>query len=249
MPITANQLEPGDVLFKHASQGAVSQAIAKGQMSHYVATVSAVKQAPVGGQAACDITHVALAAGPDDVLEFDEGGASKGQIVFGKGHGFVRGPMNLPSRRGKRYEVYHCTTPSLAATAVDKAELIWDLTHQGRPVASYGLGKMLGTALGHNQGEAMTASTFEARLDGWLREGSRSGIAALLTRKPNIQFFCSEFVSFCYLWSAAESNIGQVFGPDYILGTDKVRVAPVELYTRMDTVGRSHFVFKGTLYA
>jgi hypothetical protein len=30
MPITASQLEPGDILFKHASQGAVSQRIRQG---------------------------------------------------------------------------------------------------------------------------------------------------------------------------------------------------------------------------
>jgi hypothetical protein len=35
MPISADQLEAGDILFKHASSGFVSQKIRKGQGPHY----------------------------------------------------------------------------------------------------------------------------------------------------------------------------------------------------------------------
>ena len=247
MPISSSQLEPGDVLFKHASQGAVSQRIRKGQISHYNRTLLQTGPSPVGRDAAIDITHVALAAGPDDVLEFDEGGASKWQIVAKSGYGFVRGGMSLASRRGKRYEVFKCNDRDLAAAALDKAELIWDMTHQGNMTASYGLSSMLQTALFHRHGAAgMGQTDYERRLDSWLRDGSRA--ASVFRRKTNLQFYCSEFVSFCYLWAASETKEGRTLGAEYLFGTDKNRIAPVELYTRIETAGRSHFAFKGTLY-
>jgi hypothetical protein len=103
MPITGTDLRAGDILFKHASKGAISQAIAKGQGPHYTFTSAQTGHSPMGKAGASDITHVAMAVGPNDVLEFDEGGASKAQIVFKKGHGFVRGPANIGSRVGNRY--------------------------------------------------------------------------------------------------------------------------------------------------
>jgi len=248
MPIAASQLEPGDILFKHASRGAVSQRIRKGQISHYDRTLRETGPSPMGRDAATDITHVAMAGGPDDVMEFDEGGASKWQIVMKKGYGFVRGAMNLASRRGNRYEVFKCRDRGLAAAALDKAELIWDITHQtgGRAVASYGLSNMLGTALFHSHGSGAGQSDYERRLDSWLRDASRA--ASVFRRKTNLQFYCSEFVSFCYMWAASETKEGRTLGAEFLFGTDKSRIAPVELYVRIETAGRSHFDFKGTLY-
>ena len=245
MPITGAQLEAGDILFKHASKGAISQAIAKGQKPHYQFTSAQTGPSPMGQAAAVDITHVAMAVGPNDVLEFDEGGASKAQIVFSKGHGFVRGAVTLASRLGNRYEVFKCTTPTLAKSAVDKAELIWDITHQGPTTGSYGLKKMLKTALLHQKGPAMSTSSFEGQLDSWLKSTEPGGF---FKKKPNIQFFCSEFVTFCYLWAASESQVGQLFGVNYVLGVKTARISPVELYTRVETVGKAHFSFRGTLY-
>ena len=245
MPITSRDLHTGDILFKHASKGAISQAIAKGQMSHYQATMKKVGPSPMGA-AATDITHVAIAAGPDDVLEFDEGGASKFQIVFKKGHGFVRGPMTLPSRKGKRYEVFRCLNPALGANAADKAELVWDITHQSKITASYGLKNMLNTAVRHEKGlSASSVEFYESALDAWVK----SATGGFFSRPSNIKFFCSEFVAFCYMWAAAESKLGRIFGSEYLLGTDKVRISPVEMYTRIETAARSTFQFKGTLYS
>jgi hypothetical protein len=246
MPITAGDLQAGDILFKHASRGLVSQRIAAGQKSHYDATIRHTGPSPVGARAATDITHVALAARCNDVMEFDEGGSSTFQILFRSGHGFVRGNMTLPSRLHHQYEVFRCLNAGLAASAVDKAELIWDLTHQGGAVASYGVTKMLKTAIGHQHGpSASSVEYFEAALDRWLQSASGGGI---FHRTTNIQFFCSEFVSFCYLWAAAETKLGHLFGADYLIGTNRVKIAPVELYTRLDTVGRGTFQFRGTLY-
>ena len=49
-------------------------------------------------------------------------------------------------------------------------------------------------------------------------------------------------------WAASETKEGRNLGAEYLFGTDKSRIAPVELYTRIETAGRSHFQFKGTLY-
>jgi len=251
MPITPYQLEAGDILFKHASDSFVSKKIRDGQKSHYDKTVASTKMpGPMGRDLSVDISHVAFAVGRNDVMEFDEGGASKKQIVFGRGHGFVRGNMSLSSRAGNRYEVFSCSNQKLRDKAVDKAELIWDITHQGNNVtASYGLSKMLGTALKHNHGKAAsTSNKFEKQLNEWLEIGSRSGLSKMFTRKKNIKFFCSEFVTFCYLWAASETKRGKVLGSEYMLGVDKSRISPVELYTRVETTGKAHFSFKGTLY-
>lgn len=60
MPIVAAQLEPGDILFKHASAGFVSQRIRKGQASHYDDFVSSTGLVgPMGRDQTTDISHVA----------------------------------------------------------------------------------------------------------------------------------------------------------------------------------------------
>jgi hypothetical protein len=150
-------LKAGDILFKHASKGAISQKIKAGQAAHYHKALALLRDAPGGKptsraidegrdvagftdprgplrdapsvEEATNITHVAVALGPDDVIEFDEGGATKWEIVARSGHGFVRGDMKLPSRIGKTYEAYRCTSEGLWSKAADKASLVWDLTH------------------------------------------------------------------------------------------------------------------------
>lgn len=248
MPITAAQLEPGDILFKHSSPGIVSQAIAKGQGSHYDSALRSINIVPDGGKDfATGLTHVAMAAGPDDVMEFDEGGASTAAIIFLAGFGFVRGGMKVESRRGNRYEVFRSNNKELRAAAADKAELLWDVTHQegAKTTASYGLGKMLRTALLHQKGKRYKSEEdFENDLNAWLEAGSSKW-----KRRPNLQFYCSHFVTYCYTWAAKEIGYNGVFGFDYSIGKDKVKISPTELYVRVDQAGQSHFQFKGTLYS
>lgn len=77
--------------------------------------------------------------------------------------------------------------------------------------------------------------------------------SSIFKRKPNIKFIRSEFVTYCYLWVSSDTKYGDklsdIFGVDDFLGTDKARGSPVELYTRLETVGRSTFQFRATLYA
>ena len=248
MPIAANQLKAGYVLFKHASSGMISQKIKKGQQSHYKKTVQQTgMHSPMKMSGACSVTHVAIAAGVDDVLEFDEGGASKWQIVMGSGHGFVRGRMSLPSRAGNRYEVFECTNHDLALAAADKADFMWDLTHQGNTKASYGLNKVLHTSLRHKHGKKWTQESFREQLSEWLDDAHSSGFFGLGSGL-HIKMFCSEFAMFCYLWAAAELSGDRFNSLTALLGTDHSRISPAELYTRMDTVGKANFQFKGTLY-
>ncbi len=241
MPILGKQLKAGDILFKHADKSAISQQIAKGQSPHYDHALWAVNVVPFGGKDfATGLTHVAMAVGPDDVMEFDEGGASLFQIIFQKGYGFVRGGMKLDSRKGFRYEVYRSNNEELGPAAGDKAELLWDTVQQSGGSASYSVGKMLGTALLHWKGKKYkTVEDFEEQFDAWVKEGS----------DMNIRFFCSHFVTFCYHWAAKDIGHTGVFGFDYTIGANKVKISPAELYVRVDQMGLSHFQHKGTLYA
>ena len=258
MPITGKQLQAGDILFKHASDAAISKQIRKSQKGIHDKLVPSTGPHPMGATHAADITHVAMAVGTDDVMEFDEGGAGVAKLVFLRGYGFVRGDMTMASRKGNVYEVVRCTAPALATAAADKAELVWDITHQGDAIkGSYGLSKLAGqgaaAAVGvSNKGSSMELNDFEKKLDEWLRKGIAAK-SSIWKRKPNLKFFCSEFVTYCYLWASADIEYGgklsQIFGMDYLLGIDKVKLSPVELYTRVETVGKSAFQFRGTLYA
>jgi hypothetical protein len=287
--IGSGGLKAGDILFKHASKGAVSQKIKAGQAAHYHRALAALSDAPGGKstskaidegrdvaafpdqsgrlrdapsvEEATDITHVAVALGPDDVIEFDEGGATKWEIVARSGHGFVRGDMKLPSRTGKTYEVYRCTSETLWKKASDKASLVWDMTHTSPDAkgiqdktpltASYGLKKMLKTAivgkkLESAKGPDVSLGYFEKTLDDWMSAADRKNAGR--SANTNIQFFCSNFVVFVYLWAASEwqAEQGEIFGLDYVLGK-KASVAPVELYLRISAAGKKFFHYAGTL--
>jgi hypothetical protein len=268
-PLLPAGLAGGDILFKHASDGWISQRIRKGQAPHYQEAKQALLEAASKGEVelqrmpaeaeATDITHVAVAAGPDDVLEFDEGGASKWEIVAKSGRGFVRGGMNMPSRLGKKYEVYQCTHDGLWQNAIDKAALVWDLTHVTNAgtqqdkvqdktplTGSYGLKKMLNTAILRKRGPDVSLKYFETTLDDWLKAADKRNQGDRFAN-TNIQFFCSQFVLFCYLWAAAELQQSEKLGGlDYILG-GKASVSPTELYTRIKSAGGGFFRYKGTL--
>lgn len=246
------QLRAGDILFKHASKSKFSQKIRKKQGPHYEyavkevgATAEELRVLGVRKDFASKLTHVAMAVGKDDVMEFDEGSASKTQLVFKSGFGFVRGKMSKGSRRGRTYEVYRCTDKKLAAAAVDKAVLFWDVTHQAKHVmGSYAVHSVLdklNKSPKKGRGSPFDLKQFENNMNSWLKTGVKG-------KKTNIKFFCSHFVTYCYLWAAAEEGKkNKVQGIDYLLGTDKVKIAPVELYIRVVTKGGSAFKHLGTL--
>ena len=272
--VVPGDLKAGDILFKHASTSFVSKRIKAGQGTHYQDTKEQLidgakkndQKAREAGSAsndeemaranlpteaeAKDITHVALAGGCDDVLEFDEGGAGLTNILRSRGYGFVRGPMSTPGRLGKTYEVYRCTHEGLWQKAVDKADLVWDITHadptkkatEQPRTGSYGVKSVWATARHKDKGPAVNLNFFESTLNKWLVGDKNKNVD-----DTNIQFFCSHFVLFCYLWAAAEvQQGGTVRGLDYVLG-DKAKVSPAELYTRIKTSGWAFFTYIGTL--
>ena len=209
---------------------------------------------------ATDITHMALALGPDDVVEFDEGGAKAMQLIREQGHGFVRGPMSLPSRMGKTYEVYRCRDKALWSRAADKASLVWDMTHASDSpaakgiqdktplVGSYGVKKVVATGVFNSKGPDVSLDYFEKTVDQWLTTADRKNAGLKVNKQDtNIQFFCSGFVMFCYLWAASEwQENGDIAGLNYALGK-KGNVSPVEVYTRIRTAGQTFFSYAGKL--
>jgi hypothetical protein len=274
-------LKAGDILFKHASASAISRAIKKGQKTHYHDAVALLQSSLPKKPAdkpeddgrtvlnvrpdphsvvpsvdeAINITHMAVALGPDDVAEFDEGGASKLDIAFKSNYGFVRGPMSLSSRLGNTYEVYRCTSEGLWSRAADKASLIWDLTHTDPAAkgiqdktpltASYGVKKVLKTALLKSKGPDLAkVEDFEKILDDWLTAADNKNAGK--KADVNLQFFCSNFVMYCYLWAAAEwqAGAGTVGGLDYALGR-KAAISPTEVYVRIRAAGKQFFRYAG----
>lgn len=240
MPITASSLRAGDVLFKQAENKLIPKII-KLQQKSLLRRVGGHtnKNASRFGVSR---THVAMAAGPNDVLEFDEGGKGA-KIVFRSGHGFVRGDMAAGARAGNAYDVYECVDRSLAAKASDKAKMVWDITKTrgSRAKGQYGFSKLVQQAVAgaygiDNRGPHLSANKFEAKLNTWLKKASRGG---------KVKFFCSEFVTYAYLWAASDS--GSFAKLNEFLGTDQAKISPVELYHRVDICG--YFRFKGVLYS
>ena len=235
MPITGNDLRAGDILFKHAEKKLIPKIIKRKQAK--IVRRLAGDSDPVTSRFGISRTHVAMAAGPRDVLEFDEGG-NGAKILFRAGYGFVRGDMTAGARRGKAYDVYECINRPLATRAGDKAELVWDITRGrgSRAKGMYGFSKLVKQAVSAPRGASWTAARFEDKLQNWLTKAQRGG---------KIKFFCSEFVTFSYLWAASDS--GQFATVGQALGTDQSKLSPVELYHRVEK--NTMFRFKGVLYA
>ena len=237
MPINANELSPGDILFKHAERKLIPRIIKMKQRKILRGlTGGAGADTPIG-QAAVARTHVAMAAGPSDVLEFDEGG-NGAKIVFRSGYGFVRGDMKAGARKGKIYDVYTSSDPIVGKQAADNATLLWDITkgHGSRAKGQYGFAKLVQQAVAPKRGRSFTQADFEAKLQSWIEKASRGG---------RVKFFCSEFVTYCYLWAASQNE--KFASIDQLLRTSQAKISPVELYWRVETCG--HFKFKGRLYA
>lgn len=246
MPITARDLRPGDLLFKHASAAAISKLIRikQGKMfdkiSRAIGGVTSVTRSD-----ASDITHMAVAVGPDDVVEFDEGGAGA-KIFFSSGYGFIRGDMTPPSRKGNRYEVFRCLDDGLAATAADKALMVYDLAFSRtgggpRGFASYGVGKLAKFGLtGKGGGGTRNLQDFEREYAGWVEEAARG-------KKPKVKFICSEFAAYCYCWALLEHSRNYE-GVPWLMGIEKAITSPVEYYTRINELGQGLFAFRGTMY-
>ena len=112
MPISAKELKPGDILFKHASKTLLSAAIKKGQGSHYDKAITATSLAyiPEGyKEFATGLTHVAMAIGPDDVVEFDEVSSSRRATRCTSGSSVrISSPIAINGRR-KRSVTMGCS--------------------------------------------------------------------------------------------------------------------------------------------
>jgi hypothetical protein len=247
VPITGSQLEAGDLLFKNQTGQGIQPLIVKKQTKQVMQLATTVGMTSIGTDVA-NFTHVALAVGPDDVMEFDEGGL--GIKILKRGEGFVRGNMTMQSRRNVKYDVMRCTIPELQGLVKEKAEMLWDLSQSDSPIrGNYSLRKLAIQGVKAARGRSFNLPAFEAKLNRWLQADAEGG--RILAKKPTMNFFCSEFATFVYMWASCYlrgGSVYRVFGLDFLLGIDKYRLSPVELYTRIETVGAGSFQFKGNLY-
>jgi hypothetical protein len=244
--ISPADLATGDLLFRHASDELFSKLLRKYQGKQFDIVAQHIKDGvkTITRSQAADITHMALAAGPNDVLEFDEGGAGA-KILFGSGYGFIRGKMNLPSRRGGRYEVFRCRDEALGGAAADKALRVYDLAFSktgGGPKghAGYAVGKIVrGAIFGEIGGGRRNLADFENEYHQWVT-------TAAAGKRPKIKFICSEFAAYCYCWALLEFAKNYSSMP-WLLRIDRAVSSPVEFYTRINECGQGLFEYRGVL--
>lgn len=244
MPNVLNlcQLQRADILLKEIAPNAelISRLIGIGQRLH-VKMHTGVRSSDYAKHLGFDpskVSHVALAMGNSQIMEFDEGSGIT-EIAKFKGEGVVYDKPGKPvNRAGNSYIVIRCLNSELAERASRKAISIQ--THSATLAsASYGLRKLMGTSIFHLRG-AKVDETKINRVMGKLR-GENQGIMGM--RRANM--FCSEFVLYCYLWAAhdmgqASSNGGDI-DVSWVAGIDRARISPGELGVRLLTYGANNF--------
>jgi hypothetical protein len=96
------------------------------------------------------------------------------------------------------------------------------------------------------KGPDVSLGYFEKTLEKWLSNADKKNAGR--RANANIQFFCSNFVLYCYLWAADEwqDSVGEIHWLNYMLGR-KASVAPVELYVRIRAAGQMFFRYVGTM--
>ncbi|MEE2731170.1 MAG: hypothetical protein VYA55_10135 [Pseudomonadota bacterium] len=242
--LSADQLQQSDILLKWITKdsGFLSKAIGKGQHPHlwmHLGHTAAHFRQKYGIDPS-QFSHAALAMGPNEIMEFDEGSGVWDIMKF-KGSGVVGDlSANDPSRKGNKYLVVRCTNRELARRTWRKALTIKSCWDTGK-TASYGIRKLLNSALFHKRGETINDTKIRnelAKLKGeqnsWFR-----------TNRAN--FFCSHFVTYVYLWAAndmakMDSTLG---GVEWVMGVNSARISPAELAGRLISNGRSNFEVVG----
>jgi len=230
--LTSDQLQQSDILLKWITKdsGMLSKAIGTGQHPHLWFhmghTASHYRQNY--GIDPTQFSHAALAMGPNEIMEFDEGSGVWDIMQF-KGAGMVGNvPASDPSRKGNKYLVIRCTNRELARRTWRKAITIKSCWDTGK-TASYGIRKLLNSALFHKRGETINDKKIRKELmklkgeqNSWFR-----------TNRAN--FFCSHFVTYVYLWAA--HDMGKIdktlTNVKWLMGIDSARISPAELAARL----------------
>ncbi|MCG8668029.1 MAG: hypothetical protein MI867_01325 [Pseudomonadales bacterium] len=242
--LTPDQLQQSDILLKWITDdsGFLSKGIGIGQHPHLWMHMghSAAYFRKNYGVDPTQFSHAALAMGPNEIMEFDEGSGIWDIMQF-KGAGVVTDVKgNDPSRKGNKYLVVRCRDRELARRTWKKA-LTVKTCWQTEKRSSYGIRKLLNSALFHKRGETMNDKKIRKEL------AKMKGEQNSWWRTNRANFFCSHFVTFVYLWAAHDMvKFNQSLGTaGWVLGIDKARISPAELAARLISTGSSNFEIIG----
>ncbi|MET4693209.1 hypothetical protein [Endozoicomonas lisbonensis] len=229
--IDSSQLEEGDVLFKiiNHTSGVIAKSISFFSPIPLWLNFSGHrrKTSDLYSQDPCKITHVAFSMGQDGLFEYDE---TRGifEIMRFRGAGVAYTPdPSFKTHGGKEYLVVRCVNKKLSEKAYRKALTIHSCWATSRST-SYGIRKAINSFIFQKRGPSITNERLK-RLESRLINETES-----LIKTNRVNFFCSEFVAFIYIWAAIELAYYRLFDdPLKIFGTDRVRLIPSELFCRM----------------
>lgn len=224
-------LQKSDILLKRITADAafLSKAIGFGQKAHVKLhlpmNISTYKK--VTGIDPSQFSHAALALGPSEIMEFDEGSGIIDIMSF-KGAGMVHTKqVSSLSHGGNEYVVFRPRNRELARRSWTKAISIKSFSEASK-TTSYGIRKLLNSALFHKRGERITDKKIRNEMA--KMKGERN--SWLKTNRAN--FFCSHFVTFVYLWAANDmSKFEGGESINWVLGIDRSRISPAELAGRL----------------
>lgn len=242
--LTADQLQQADILLKWITDDSafLSKGIGLGQHPHLWIhmghTASHYRQ--TYGVDPTKFSHAALAMGPNEIMEFDEGSGVWDIMQF-KGAGMVADvSANDPARRGIKYLVVRCRNRELARRTWKKALTIKSFWATEKS-SSYGIRKLINSALFHKRGQTINDEKIRRELS------KIKGEQSSWWRTNRANFFCSQFVTYVYLWAA--HDMGKLYkGLDnikWVLGVNSARISPAELAARLLSNGSSNFEIVG----
>lgn len=244
--LSPDQLQQSDILLKWITDDSafLSKGIGVGQHPHLWFhtghTASHFRQNY--GIDPTQFSHAALAMGPNEIMEYDEGSGIWDIMTF-NGAGVVTDvPANDPSRKGIKYLVIRPHNRELARRTWKKAISIKSFWQTERST-SYGIRKLLNSAIFHKRGETINDDKIRREM------AKMKGEQNSWWRTNRANFFCSQFVTFVYLWAAhdmgkIDSSLGSI---SWLLGVDQARISPAELAARLVSTGRSNFDIVGEL--
>ncbi len=233
--LTGADLAPGDILLKRIPDVLVSKVV--GKLSSLTVSdrqVDFTKR--IHNIDPTQFSHAALALGPSELMEYDEGSGGLFGIAF-RGEGMVHHGAAALAARGvpADYVVFRCADDELARRAWKKALTIRTYTETGSQSkrSSYGLAKALGSALFRSRGPSINDQTIRSQLAKIKGETNHW----LETNRAN--FFCSHFVTFVYLWAANDmTKLRRLGSVGYVFGIEQAQLTPAELCVRMLADGK-----------
>lgn len=239
--LVPEELQAGDILLKWIMPGGAMLSKLIGVKQHSIVSRftghDAQHYRTKYGVDPTQMSHVALAYGNNEILEYDEGSGIF-EIMKFKGEGCVKMAAAAPERQGNKYLVMRCNNAELARRVSRKMTSVYSYWETSK-TSSYGIRKLVASGVFNKRGSSINDdkirevfAKIKGEQDSWLK-----------TNRMN--FFCSHFAVFVYLWAAndmAKTGSGSS-DLNWVFGVDQARISPGELTARL--LQSSHFSIVG----